>query len=558
MKKIKLFTPIISLALLFGVLSLNNNTQKIVAVIEGESAQLFNENETIDLDLYKRHAILQINKVNLSLYRTAEASEVTTLINETTVKINSCQSINEVDSVVSSFDRYLLTIKTDAQLTQEEEERRQEEEAEKYHISSYEELLAFRDDVNSGYSYQDETIVLTNDIVVPAGKPFSPIGPSEAKAFAGTFDGNNHKISGLTLSGATVGFIYFGTKCTIKNLIFENVNITATTQRAAGVISRADAVTLDNIHITSGTITGPTQSGGLIGALVGKNGDSIIKNCSNNATVQTTETAGAASGGVAYVFSGGLSMSNFENTGLISTSTKSAGGFIGHIASSGTTVNVYNCNNTGSITGSGLGVSGGVGFSAGTSLTIESCANSGTVINSGEATGGLFGYSASVTKATSIIVRDSVNTGSISGQSNGTGGVVGAHNASATYMTFIVDGCTNRGSVNGLNYVGGVVGLIRNSTADSYINNCFNYGNVTASSTATTVGCGGVVGTARVNLTNSGCYYNVTLSAKSNTKAAADLSELGTPGFIALNYETNCKTHTNNRLIDANGNDYVA
>ena len=555
MKKIKLLTPIISVALLFGVLSINTAHEENV-IINDESVQLLNENDTTDLDLYKRHAIRQINQVDLSLYRTAEATEISNLISETTTKINSCESIIEIDSVVSSFNRYLLTIKTDAQLTQEEEERRQEEEAEKYHISTYEELVAFKDDVNSGYSYQNETIVLTNDIVVPAGKTFAPIGPSEAKAFAGTFDGNNHKISGLTLTGTTVGFIYFGTKCTIKNLTFENVNITATTQRAAGVISRADAVTLDNVHVTSGTITGPTQSGGLIGALVGKNGDSTIRNCSNNATIQTTDTAGSASGGVAYVFSGGLSMTNFENTGLISTSTKYAGGFIGYIASAGTTVNLYNCNNTGSITGGGLGISGGVGFSAGTSLTIKSCTNSGAVINSGEATGGLFGYSSSLTKATSIIVRDSTNTGTISGQSNGTGGVVGAHNASASYMTFIVDGCVNRGNVNGLNYVGGVVGLIRNSTTDSYINNCFNYGNVTASSTATTVGCGGVAGTARVNLTNCGCYFNATLSAKSNTKAAKDASEIGTPGYIALNYETNCLVHTNNRLINLDGTNY--
>lgn len=547
MKKVRILTAIIGLSLLFAI--------PVTAYIH----QKMNVNvatETTRLQKYKQKAIEQINEVDLSLYREDQALEITELISETTTKINNCETVEEVQSVVSSFNRYLLTIKTDEQLTREEEESEQESQS-VYYISSYDDLLEFRDDVNSGYTYEGETVVLTEDITIPSSRPFNtPIGNLTTKVFSGTFDGKNHKIKGLKLSGETRGFIWFGTKCTVKNLVFEDVDITSTLQRASAVISRADNVTIENVHVLSGTITGPKQSGSLIGTAVGESGPSTIKNCSNNATISTTGDDSVCGGAVGLVYSGGLTIDGFTNTGTVSASKKSAGGFVGHVMAAGTTIVIKNSTNNGPVTGNGLGVSGGVGFSAGESLLIEDCSNTGNITNAGESTGGLFGFCNGLSKATLIKVKNSNNSGSISGQSNGTGGIVGSHNATSANITFIVEGCTNTGSVTGVNYVGGVAGLIRNSTTDSYVDNCFNYGDVTATSTNTPVGCGGIIGTARVNVDNCGCYIEATLSAKSVTKSAKELSAIGTPGFIALNYEANCKSHINNRLINLDGTDY--
>lgn len=548
MKHFKLVTSILCLPLLFSI-SLNKNNDGAVSSVAYSQRRL---------EKYQQNAISMINNIDLDNYRTKEAEEIAQLITQTSSRITSSNDYDEIDAIVSSYNRYILTIKTNAQLTKEEQEANVNDNT-VYYISSLSDLLEFRDDVNDGYNYSGETVKLTQDIVIPSGQSFgTPIGSTEAKAFAGVFDGQNHKIVNLKISAATCAFIYFGTNCTIKNLSFENVNITATTQRAAAVISRADGVRLENVNILSGTITGPTQSGGLIGASLGNSGETIITNCSNAASINTTGTNGSSAGAVGYVYNGSLTINNFINTGAINSETKYAGGILGQINSLTTSVSLFNCTNTANIMCKGFGASGISCASSGLNLNIEDCSNTGNITNAGEGTGGVFGYCASVKTGSQVRVKNCTNSGIISGQSNGTGGVVGAHNANASYITFIVEDCTNHGTVNGVNYTGGVIGLIRNSTESSYIDKCYNYGNVTASSTSGTVGCGGIVGTARVNITNCGCYTEAILSvtAKSITKKASELNEKGTPGYIALNYETNCKVHTNNILINLDGTAY--
>lgn len=72
-------------------------------------------------------------------------------------------------------------------------------------ISTLAELEAFRDDVNSGNTYEGKTVKLTADIDMSEkygeGKEsWTPIGVSDypnSKYFLGTFDGGNHTISGF-------------------------------------------------------------------------------------------------------------------------------------------------------------------------------------------------------------------------------------------------------------------------------------------------------------------------------------------------------------------------
>ena len=460
-------------------------------------------NSVIELEKYQQQAVTLINDVGLDAYRSEQANEITELISQTSSRINSSDDFDEIDAIVSSFNRYLLTIKTDAELTKEEQQAIISDTS-TYYISSYSELLEFRDDVNSGYNYAGDTVKLTQDIVIPSGQSFGdPIGKTQANCFSGVFDGQNHTISNLKLSSTACAFIYFGTNCTIKNLSFENVDITASTFRAAAVISRAESIIIDNVHVLSGTITGTKQNGGLVGTIVTGSTKSVIKNSSNAATV-INKTIG-------------------DNA-------------------------------------VGIGCGGAVGYLYSGSIEIDNFTNYGTITNASEGTGGVFGYIGVNSATNDLIIKDCTNNGNVTGASNGTGGIIGASSATSTYTTVRFNNCVNNGTIQGVNYVGGISGIIRLSTDASYISDCKNYGDVKATSTSSTVGCGGIAGIARINLYSCGCYSAANISAKSVNKAAYQLTETGTPAYITLKYEVstngNCVTHTNNILINADGTAY--
>ena len=101
-------------------------------------------------------------------------------------------------------------------------------------ISSAEELAAFRDSVNSGATYEGETVKLTANIDL-AGMDWTAIGTS-SNPFKGNFDGQGHTISNLTQSR--------------ENAIASNVGL-------FGYVSSADggSATIQNFKLT-GSITG--------------------------------------------------------------------------------------------------------------------------------------------------------------------------------------------------------------------------------------------------------------------------------------------------------------
>lgn len=81
--------------------------------------------------------------------------------------------------------------------------------------------------VNEGNSFSKKTIKLDNDINLNSNT-WTPIGNQTYK-FQGTFDGCEHKISGLYINSPTksnVGLFGFTTTGSIKNFTLEDVNIT--------------------------------------------------------------------------------------------------------------------------------------------------------------------------------------------------------------------------------------------------------------------------------------------------------------------------------------------
>lgn len=217
------------------------------------------------------------------------------------------------------------------------------------------------------------------------------------KGFAGTFDGQGHKIIGLSdigytpealvyasstdvLNGYTFGL--FGKVkggATVKNLTFENVQVlgyyidltSGTPQKVTAEIDGAGSVigytfgegtiTVENINVLSGFINGADGIGGIIGRAY-HNGSLYVRNIVNRATISSEgHTGGVVGYAVADVKSnetvkiGEIKFENIQNYGDIISSgsgSKRAGAIINYHGNA-KTKDVYfiNCRNFGRIEG---------------------------------------------------------------------------------------------------------------------------------------------------------------------------------------------------------------
>jgi hypothetical protein len=240
---------------------------------------------------------------------------------------------------------------------------------------------------------------------------WTPVG-NETSFFTGTFDGNN------------------------KHL--DNLFIDEPTANSVGLFGVVQGM-VENVHVSSGSVTGNVSVAGLVGMTVDK-GDShvgTVRLCSNAATITGT---GGLGGSVA--FNTGV-IEGCYNTGAIVASTVIAngnwnvGGIAGTLSYYGTNNigpkgRVYASYNTGAVTGSYC-VGGIVGVS--NFGVVIACYNTGTI---------------------------SGNDGK-SGSYAGVGGVVGCFWPGTGQIT----ACYNIGSIIALNntniYVGAVVGYVSGS-----------------------------------------------------------------------------------------------
>ena len=224
-----------------------------------------------------------------------------------------------------------------------------------YIITKAEELAWFRDQVNGGNIKICAKIA--NDVEVidmskvchaaDASKNLEelswvPIGNSNI-TYRGTFDGNGKTITNLYINAIKenmgIGFFGYTLQSKIKNLTFENANVTNTNSHTGVLVGYAGyGSTLQNIKISNTCqMKGGTFTGGIAGIL-----DGNAYNCVNYATVQ----------GIQYV-----------------------GGLCGKYSRTGNSM--IACANYGNVTSSSLGVGGLVGFFD--SGTIQDCANYGDV-----------------------------------------------------------------------------------------------------------------------------------------------------------------------------------
>lgn len=175
-----------------------------------------------------------------------------------------------------------------------------------YYIANDTELGKFRDWVNgtngkTATDFAGKTIKLTANINLN-NEAWTPIGTA-AHPFEGTFDGQGHKISGLTNAAGAKSFgLFEKVKGTVVIKNFElTVNAVATDPKAegwAGVVGLSNGetcdLTLEDITV-KGTLTAADKVAGLIAqAPTYKNNGSklTVKNCVNEAAVTGDRAAG--------------------------------------------------------------------------------------------------------------------------------------------------------------------------------------------------------------------------------------------------------------------------
>ena len=294
-------------------------------------------------------------------------------------------------------------------------------------INNEEELKTFRDDVNSGNSYEGKVVLLTSDINL-TGEEWEAIGyydqatedvkypdTENNKPFKGIFDGGNCKINGITISSDEICNGLFGLVIdgTIRNIIIEENN----------------------------SINGNQRTAGVVGYLYGTTGN--ISNCINYADIKGEETTG---------------------------------GIVGVVAGKH---RIFNCKNYGDIKGRGgiVGNSNGTNWEQFTKYYSEiiNCGNYGEITSEPNENyyGGIAGYF-------NGNIINSCNKGNVNGSYWNTGGIVGSLDGK-------IENCYNLGDVKGEKEAGGIIGA-GGETDGTYVTNCYSIGNILGKSSGEIIG----------------------------------------------------------------------
>jgi len=224
-----------------------------------------------------------------------------------------------------------------------------------YQIGTAQDLIDFAALVNNGQ--YGAKAVLTADITltepwtapigVITGDENAAVGPG---AYAGTFDGQGHKISGFNAESTGLGHVgLFGDAngATIKNFSIEGT-LTVTGGHGSGVIAYPTNSIIDNVH-SALVIDVPVEKVCHVGGVVGSSrGGSVISNCTfSGAIAIASGSTDCFAGIVGYL--GGDNVLNCVNYGNITFSDPSCaiGGIVAYL--NNTTSNIKGCMNMGKI-----------------------------------------------------------------------------------------------------------------------------------------------------------------------------------------------------------------
>ena len=251
-----------------------------------------------------------------------------------------------------------------------------------YQISSEKELKWFVNAVNGGNTAINGA--LTTDIALSTAEGTAgnwyPIG-NDKNSYKGTFDGQNHRVTGMVIRGEKNEQGFFGNidgKGTVKNLkISGDINVTGDSLSTGGIAGYLEG------KIIYCEYSGSVSGGMYVGGITGQTGlNAKVTECRNTASVAGTQSIGGITGAVSYG-----TISKCINTGSVGTEDKSqqAGGIAGLMSNYAV---VEGCYNTGTVIGKKN--LGGLAGEATVCAVPQGCYNIGSVA-SGINTGGSVG-----------------------------------------------------------------------------------------------------------------------------------------------------------------------
>jgi len=221
-----------------------------------------------------------------------------------------------------------------------------------YLIANADQLRWFAAQVNDN-SKSTICAQLTADIDL-GGREWTPIGKgsSYANTYKGTFDGNDHEIKNLYVTGATSNhyglFGVLGAGGTIRNLtVSGRVEITGSggsSYGIGGIVGQlGGAGTIENCT-NKAAVSGNFNTAGIVGR-VGSSGGTI-RACANLGDISGSNSVGGIVGYAYY----GVTASHCYNRGAVTASVGKAGGIVGFMDDSG--AKFSNCYTTGAVKGS--------------------------------------------------------------------------------------------------------------------------------------------------------------------------------------------------------------
>ena len=219
-----------------------------------------------------------------------------------------------------------------------------------FQIETAAQLAYFAKTVNEGEAYLYKYIVLTADIDL-ANKEWTPIG-NHSNPFKGNFNGNNHTVTGMQISGELdrVGLfgecIKFNVDSAIKNITVKD-SVICGINFVGAIVGYAEGINIENCRSIGNTINGKTDVGGICGKIGGYSVGKVSQ-CYNSSTV----TGRGRVGGIAGM--GGIA-ENCLNTGEITIIDKAyqsaCGGIFGIFDDTTTSARVTACVNLGKVSG---------------------------------------------------------------------------------------------------------------------------------------------------------------------------------------------------------------
>ena len=243
---------------------------------------------------------------------------------------------------------------------------------------------------NSGGVFKEnwwkDNIILDNNINM-GGVKMSPIG-SSTESFKGTFDGQGHTISGLSIKSGR-GLFGYTDGATIKNLTISGADIYAYNKGdVGGIIGSMKKGTLSDCNVTGSTVESNNKD--RAGGAVGKNNDGVIKNVYVTGTKVNAIYASVV-GGIAGENSGRVEYCVSRNCSIFTSSqikakTDSETGYVMYSYTGGESAGGLIGKNSGNVTRcfahndvhAGMSYAGGLIGNDSTGIIME-CGSEGTV-----------------------------------------------------------------------------------------------------------------------------------------------------------------------------------